>query len=606
MSLITLKNIGVNFVTKPILNDINLQLSKNEKLALIGNNRSGKSTLMKIISKKLEPDQGEVIMTKGVRVKYVAQELTELNSTVEKFIKDDNQDIFQLISEYEKTPNQHLHDILDTKNAFDYQSRLKKMYQDFNLEPNVSKISQLSGGQLKKLQLISALLFGSDLVLLDEPTNHLDIEAIDYLESYINQSKNSFLIISHDRKFLDNICKTFIEIWNKRIYTHTGNYQQFLVSKQARLENESVEEWKIKQYLKREINWVAAGVQARGVKDKGRMGRYTALKERDKPMTNKTVDMVIPEPLHLGTRILDFENFNIIKGDQKVLGPLNLKIEKDYKIGIIGPNGAYKSTFIKAIQNQLPSVFFTTGTMKTGQNTKFLYFEQDKASLNDEELVFNYISEGKERIDFANQGSISTYKYLDNWMFYKDQYNTQIKNLSGGEKSKLLLAKKLLEPTNFLILDEPTNDLDLDTMMLLETNLASYQAPLIIVSHDREFLNHTCNLIMSFEPNNLVISYGNYDDYANKYSNKNQSNHIDESDNTKTKLNSKDIRRLAAQKRELEKQISTLEASIKKIDEDLTIPEIYSDYTKTNELLSKKDRLKLRLSEFENEFLELD
>lgn len=606
MALITLKNIGVNFVTKPILSDINIQLDKNQKLALIGNNRSGKSTLMKIISKKLEPDQGEVIMTKGVRVKYVAQELTELNSTVEKFIKDDNNDVFSLINEYQETPNQHLHDVLDNKNAFDYKSRLQKMYQDFNLEPNVSKISQLSGGQLKKLQLISALLFNSDLVLLDEPTNHLDIEAIDYLETYINNSKNSFLIISHDRKFLDNICSTFIEIWNKRLYTHVGNYQQFLTSKQARLENESVEEWKIKQYLKREINWVAAGVQARGVKDKGRMGRYEELRDRVKPVTNKTVDMVIPEPIHLGTRILDFENFNIIKGDQLVLGPLNLKIEKDYKIGIIGPNGSYKSTFIKAIQDQLPPIFFTTGTMKTGQNTSFLYFEQDKSSLNDEELVFNYISEGKERIDFANQGSISTYKYLDNWMFYKDQYNTQIKNLSGGEKSKLLLAKKLLEPTNFLILDEPTNDLDLDTMMLLESNLASYKAPMIIISHDREFLNHTCNVIMSFEPNKLVISYGNYDDYANKYTNKNQSDHNNFEDNKTIKLNSKDIRRLAAQKRELEKQIETIEKSIKKIDEDLTVPDIYSDYVKTNELLSKKDRLKLRLEEYEDEFLKMD
>jgi ABC transport system ATP-binding/permease protein len=606
MALITLKNIGVNFVTKPILSDINIQLSNNEKLALIGNNRSGKSTLMKIISKKLEPDSGEVIMTKGVRVKYVAQELTELSSTVEKFIKDDNQDVFDLINEYEKNPNQHLHDILDNKNAFDYQSRLQKMYKEFNLEPNVSKISQLSGGQLKKLQLISALLFNSDLVLLDEPTNHLDIEAIDHLELFINNSKNSFLIISHDRKFLDNICKTFIEIWNKRIYTHHGNYKQFLTSKQARLENESVEEWKIKQYLKREINWVAAGVQARGVKDKGRMGRYEELRDREKPITNKTVDMVIPEPIHLGTRILDFENFNIIKGDQLVLGPLNLKIEKDYKIGIIGPNGSYKSTFIKAIQDQLPSVFFTTGTMKTGQNTSFLYFEQDKSSLNDEELVFNYISEGKERIEFANQGSISTYKYLDNWMFYKDQYNTQIKNLSGGEKSKLLLAKKLLEPTNFLILDEPTNDLDLDTMMLLESNLASYQAPMIIVSHDREFLNHTCNVIMSFEPSKLIISYGNYDDYRNKYTNKNQSNHTNLEDIKTIKLNSKDIRRIAAQKRELEKQIETIEKTIKKIDEDLTVPEIYSDYVKTNELLAKKDRLKVRLAEFEDEYLKKD
>jgi ABC transport system ATP-binding/permease protein len=600
MSLVLLKNVQVYYNTNVILSEINLQISKGDKLALIGNNRSGKSTMMKLISNHIQPDVGEIIYTKNTRIKYIAQEITELDCTITEFIEKDNQDIFTLIQNYQSSPNQHLHDEIEALQGFDYSKRLEDLYKLFKLSPSSNQMSELSGGQIKKIQLISALLFNSDLMLLDEPTNHLDIEAIAELEIILNQSQKAFLVISHDRKFLDNVCKSFIEIWAKRLYTHQGNYQQFIEAKQARLENEGVEEWKMKQYLKRELKWVNAGVQARGTKDKGRMARYDELVNRDKPLTNKAVDMVIPEPTHIGTRIIELEQFHILKDNQIVLGPINFKFEKEFKVGLIGANGSYKSTFIKALLDILPELFQTSGTIKKGINTDILYFEQDKSGLDNEDNVFNYISEGKERLNYANQGSISTYKYLDNWLFFKDQYNTQIKNLSGGEKSKLLLAKKLLKPTNFLILDEPTNDLDLDTIMLLESNLSTYQAPIILVSHDRAFLNHICNIIFSFDNGNLTISYGNYDDYYNKYVKKGQ---IEIEKTTITKPNSKDIRRQAAEKRDLEKRIAQLELTIKKIDDDLSNPEIYSDYIKTNELLTKKERLQKSYIELEDRYL---
>jgi ABC transport system ATP-binding/permease protein len=597
MSLVLLKQICLNYTTKDILKDINLQISKGEKYALVGNNRSGKSSLMKIIAKIIEPDEGEIIYSRGVRVGYISQEIAELELTGMEYIQKLNSDVFGLIEEYRVKPNQHLYDVLDILKAFDYSVRLEELIKLFHVPDINAKMSNNSGGINKKIQLIAGFLFFSDVMLLDEPTNHLDIKGIVELEKYLNSSSSSLVIVSHDRKFLDNVTNHFLEIWDKRIYVHKGTYANYLDSKSKRLENEAVDNWKLGQYLKREMKWVMAGVKARATKDKGRVQRYYEAKDGLGMVDNKVVEMVIPEPTDLGTRVLEIEKLSILNDDQVVFGPLSFKFEKFTKVGIVGPNGSYKSTFIKAILDQLSPNFNTKGTIKKGLNTKYLYFEQDKSALQMDMTVFDYISEGKERVKIGDQGEMNTYKYLDNWLFFKDQHRTQITNLSGGEKSKLLLAKKLQESANFLILDEPTNDLDLDTILLLESNLEQYEGPVIIISHDRQFLNHICNVIISTDNPEPIVSYGDYDAYESKY--------LFEEGNTpdnpllkEPKKSPKDERRQSAQLRELEKQINTLEETLKKIELQLQDPEIYSDYKKTNELVQKKERLEERLLGF--------
>jgi ABC transport system ATP-binding/permease protein len=597
MSLVLLKQICLNYTTKDILKDINLQISKGEKYALVGNNRSGKSSLMKIIAKITEPDEGEIIYSRGVRVGYISQEIVELELTGMEYIKKLNSDVFGLIEEYQAKPNQHLHDVLDILKAFDYTARLEELIKLFHV-PDINAImSNNSGGINKKIQLIAGFLFYSDVMLLDEPTNHLDIKGIVELERYLNSSSSSLVIVSHDRKFLDNVTNHFLEIWDKRIYVHKGTYANYLDSKSKRLENEAVDNWKLGQYLKREMKWVMAGVKARATKDKGRVQRYYEAKDGLGMVDNKVVEMVIPEPTDLGTRVLEIEKLSILNGDQVVFGPLSFKFEKFTKVGIVGPNGSYKSTFIKALLDQLSSNFNTKGTIKKGLNTKYLYFEQDKSALQMDMTVFDYISEGKERVNIGDQGQMNTYKYLDNWLFFKDQHRTQITNLSGGEKSKLLLAKKLQEAANFLILDEPTNDLDLDTILLLESNLEQYEGPVIIISHDRQFLNHICNVIISTDNTDPIVSYGDYDAYESKYLLE-EVNTQENQSLKEPKKSPKDERRQSAQLRELEKQINTLEETLKKIELQLQDPQIYSDYKKTNELVLKKERLEERLLGF--------
>jgi ABC transport system ATP-binding/permease protein len=602
MSIVLLKQIHLNYITKDILNDINLQISKGEKYALVGNNRSGKSSLMKIIAKLLEPDGGEVIYSRGVRVGYISQEIEDLNLSGMEFIKGCNKDVFGLIEEYQHKPNQHLHDTLVALQAFDFESRLNDLIGLFHV-PNINQLmSDNSGGINKKIQLIAGFLFYSDLILLDEPTNHLDIKGIMELEKYLNNTQSSLVIVSHDRKFLDNVTNHFLEIWDKRTYVHKGTYANYLDAKSKRLENEAVDNWKLGQYLKRELKWVSAGVKARATKDKGRLQRFYEAKDSLGSVDNKIVEMVIPEPVQLGTRVLDIENLSIKEGDKIVFGPLTFKFEKYTKVGIVGPNGSYKSTFIKAILDQLSTNFNSQGTIKKGLNTSYLYFEQDKNALALDMTVFDYIGEGKERVNIGDQGQMNTYKYLDNWLFFKDQHRTQIRNLSGGEKSKLLLAKKLQAPANFLILDEPTNDLDLDTILLLESNLAEYEGPIIIISHDRQFLNHICNVIISTDSTSPLVSYGDYDFYESKYI-KNLSESMTSTELKTPKKSPKDERRESAQIRELEKQINTLEETLKKIESQLTDPEVYSDYIKTNELVTKKERLEVRLLEYYKQIL---
>jgi ABC transport system ATP-binding/permease protein len=602
-SIINVKNINI----RKLLTELSFSLDDGDKIALVGQNRSGKSTLVKTLSSLEEIESGEIITRKGSRITYVSQEFPKeyLNSKDLKFIdfiKNQNKDIFSCLEIYKKNPNQEMYDYLENEGAFKYKEKLSELCDIFCFENYLDKhINTMSGGELKKLQLISALLFKSDLILLDEPTNHLDIKSIQELEKILQTL--TIVVISHDRQFIDNLnCKIW-ELWSGRIYKHNGNFQKYLENKNARLEIEKVEKIKQDQWLKTEYKWVAAGVQARGTKDKGRLDRFENIKDTEKKDTVKNIDLILPSPMHLGNKILDIENVSVkLPNGKEVVKNFTFKFNKHDKIGILGANGSGKTTFLNAILNNKVS----SGTVKIGQNTTFFYLDQNKQDINKTMTVFEYISEGKERLQFG-LGEISTYKYLSNWLFEKDEYYSNVENLSGGQKSKLVMAKKLLTPNNFLILDEPTNDLDLDSIAILEKNLKYVECPVIVVSHDRRFLDQVCNIIFSFQKEGeIIISYGNYSDYLHKNTLpvklENQDINLEKLD-PKIKLNPKEQRQKEAKIREIENEISKQEEIFEKTTKILYDPksEIFSSTPEGAKLLveflAKREKIEKKITE---------
>ena len=635
-TVVKLQDCSLAYGSKKIIDNLTFEINNRDKIALVGQNRSGKSSLIKLIAKIIEPDSGSVIEKNGTHVVYVDQEITLLqNNDSEDTIFDNVLQSNNKINDIISTAFGHTFDSLSSEKQ-DNVTMLTGIINDNNLKIiekiylrtlelcdffniNIAKkIKTCSGGELKKVQLIGSLLYPSDLILFDEPTNHLDIYAVSQLTTILNNTKVAAICISHDRQFLDDITNEYWEIWDKKIYKHTNcNYNNYLANRESRLGNDAVVDNKRDAYIKREYKWVAAGVKARGVKDKGRMDRYQDTVAVDKAKVLDKVECVIPDPEHLGTRIVDIESLSINIEMVNLVDKFNFRIGKRDRIGIVGNNGSGKSTFIDTILSQMEGVSIeshaniTQGTVKWGSNTKPLYLDQYKKLENNDVSVFDFISEGKERLDFGN-GSISTYKYLKNWLFGNDQYRQPIRSLSGGERARLVLAKKLLKPANLLIFDEPTNDLDVDTIELLEESLGNYKAPVVIISHDRRFLDNVCNVIFKFDPSSPhpIISYGNYTDYCNKYEKKivdilpqldvaTIKPIVENNGNVNPKL----IRANKARKREIEKKIQSLETTISKINIFLLDPTNY-DQENSGSLIAKiqqeYNRLELKKKELDS------
>ena len=517
--LLVAKDILLHYNNKTYLDNITFGLDTGDIVGLVGRNGTGKTSLLKIIAGTADYDGGSIELKKGTKIGYLPQD-SEFDSrlTVANILDTSSLWIRDLLVEFDnlKDDDQSKHELMETITrhfGWELDKHIKQLCNQFEVKNLNQKIGECSGGEARRVALVCALIGFPDVLILDEPTNHLDLLAIENLEKLLKNYTGAVLLVSHDRYFLDNVATKMWELAGAKFYEHKGNYTKYLENKAIRMEIDSSRDHKKKQYLKRELEWVIAGVKARATKDKGRLKRFYELRNTNDFEGDESVEMLLPEPTEQGSRILDIIKTSLSVANKEVMRDFDFSFQSGMKVGIVGNNGVGKTTFLKLLMGQVNP---DKGSVKIGTNTQHLYFDQKKEHLDLEKTPIDELSEGNEKMYFG-ENLISTRKYLSGWLFDKSKQMVAIKQLSGGEKSRLMLAKILARGGNFLVLDEPTNDLDLDTLRILEENLINFEGVAVIVSHDRYFLNRVCNYIIGIEGRgSTIVSTGNYDNYVGK------------------------------------------------------------------------------------------
>lgn len=476
---------------------------------------------------------------------------------------------------------------------------------------DVTADSNLSGGETKKLIISQILEENPDVLILDEPTNHLDIPAILELERTIKNFPGSVLVVSHDRYFLDKVSNQLIEVREGKIFNHAGSYQNYLENKSLRLEIETTEEKRRLAFVKRELSWVRAGVRARSTKDKGRLDRFYEVSNMQAIVEENELNLILPKITPLSNKIINLEDITIASNNKKIVEGLSFSFQPKTRLGIVGPNGSGKTTLIKTILGKIQPY---SGKIVIGFNTIFNYQDQEKLTLNPDNTAMQEIANDDERTTFG-ETTIATRKYLKSFLFTSNQFQTKISNFSGGEKARLLLAKILKEGGNCIVLDEPTNDLDLETIKVLEDSLIAFEGVAIIASHDRYFLNKVCNQVLSLEGDGkFILSTGNYDALLAKKSMREDLSDLQmlESTNTvaqenkeslKSKISNKQIKINQKKVKVLEKEITNLEDQIANLERTFTTTEFYTKKPdKINLKIQQHETLKSDLSKLMNEW----
>lgn len=523
---------------KCIAKDISFSIHERDKIGLIGLNGTGKSTLLKILAGQ-EDYKGEIIKKKDIRINYLPQipSFQPQNTVLEQVYEDVGHDV----AEYE----------------------IKSILNRFQIINHSQPISQLSGGQKKRVALAIALIKPCDLLLLDEPTNHLDHEMIEYLEKYLTKFNRALVMITHDRYFLERITHRMLELEHGQLYTYEANYSLYLEQKAKREESLQSAQHKRKQFLKKELEWVRAGVQARTTKNKGRLQRYEALSQQaDLPVT-QNLEM-IDTASRLGQKTIELHGISH-RFDHLLFQPFDYLFQRNERVGIVGINGSGKSTLLHIIAGQIQP---TSGEVEYGETIRIGYFKQGHEDMDDNQRVIDYIQE-EARYLKTRQGEFSAKQMCEKFLFDKELQYTPIGRLSGGEKRRLYLLKVLMGAPNVLLLDEPTNDLDITTLQILEDYLDSFQGIIITVSHDRYFLDRLCDTLFVFSHQQIQVHNGGYSDYIIT-SNQTSSNKPKSS--TKKPMRERKVRLTYLEKKELESleaDIPALEQKLQQLDEQL-------------------------------------
>lgn len=527
MNYLSAENISKTYGDKELFNGLNFGLHKGEKTALIANNGTGKSTLLKILVGKETTDTGQVTLRDGIKIAFLEQDpLLENGQTIDELIFSSHTGISKIIQDYENAlqatssnSNSEAQKNLeratvemDHKNAWDYERRLKQLLSLFRITDTTKKIDNLSGGEKKRLALALVLLDEPDLLILDEPTNHLDIDMIEWLEKYLSRLNLTLLMVTHDRYFLDRVCNHILEMNQGQFYYHNGNYEYFLQKKAEREEVKQVETDKARQLMKKELDWLRRMPKARTHKSKSRIQAFEDIKEKATGLkTEKELKLQL-NVTRMGGKILEIENLNKSYGEIKIIENFNYLFKKGERIGIIGKNGSGKTSFLNLLTGiEKPD----SGKIETGATIVFGYYKQAGIEFKDNKKVIDVVKEIAEVVSMGDGNSISASKFLEHFMFPVETQYKLISQLSGGEKRRLNLLTVLIKNPNFLILDEPTNDLDLLVLNKLEEFLANYSGCLILVSHDRYFLDKLTDHLFIFEGNGKVRDYyGSYTKYS--------------------------------------------------------------------------------------------
>ncbi|MFC4891978.1 ATP-binding cassette domain-containing protein [Pseudofrancisella aestuarii] len=523
MQLVSLKKLNLSFGTQEILKDVDFDISKGQRICLIGRNGTGKSSLLKIIEGKNHPDSGEVIIHNNAVIASMIQDIpNDIKGDVKSVILSGLGEVGEKLVEYQdilaslESSPENLHKLedvqkyIDENHAWEYMNEADVIITKLQLNTD-KKFSDLSGGMKRRVILARALIRKPDLLLLDEPTNHLDISSITWLEEFLKQFAGAILFITHDRKFLNNVAKSIIELDRGNLYSFEGNYLQFLEKKEAILQAEQKSNKEFDKKLAQEESWIRQGIKARRTRNEGRVRALEKMRSERKQRKEQIgkIDINVSAGEKSSRKVIVANNVGHKYQEKYLFKNFSTEIVKGDKVAILGSNGCGKSTLLNILLGKLKP---SDGSIEQAFNLQIAYFDQLRDQLDEKLNIMDNVKEGSDFIQI-NDKSIHVITYLQKFLFSPDRLHAPITHLSGGEKNRLLLAKILSKPSNIIVLDEPTNDLDIETLEILEEMLINYQGTILLISHDREFINNIATSTIVFEEHGLEEYIGGYDDW---------------------------------------------------------------------------------------------
>ena len=618
MNYINVENLTKTYGIITLFEDISFNINEGDKIAIVAKNGSGKSTLLKILTGQDFADSGKISINKDIQVVLFDQEIKfNGEQNISEFIMSLDSPPILALKNYQKAIISNDTDLMENaltememQKAWGLENEMKQILSQLKINNLNSKMKNLSGGEIKRIALAKLLIetraeHKHTLLIMDEPTNHLDIDMVEWLEQYLSKAKLTLLLVTHDRYFLDNICDTIWEIEDQKLYIHHGAYAQYLENKSIREENLEANIDKANNLYRRELEWIRRQPKARGTKSKSRIDSFYETERLAKTDTSKQKLELNFEMKRLGKKILELKNINKSFGDKVLLDNFSYQFQRGAKIGIIGKNGVGKSTLLNIIQGLEK---YDSGEIEIGETIKFGYFSQKGLHFKEEQRVIDFMKDIAEYYPLANGKSISASQFLKMFLFNEQTQYTAISNLSGGEKRRLYLISILYQNPNFLIFDEPTNDLDLPTLTILESFLQQFQGCLIIVSHDRYFMDKITDHLLVFEGNGKIKNFiGTFTEYRSKNAKSEtkeiKSDHQEKKkevkpEKPKKKLSFKEQKELES----IEKEIPILEIQRNEILEKLNNE---MDYNIISQLSAQLENISTKLEDYEMRWLEL-
>lgn len=598
-ALLQVENLTKSFGDLVLFSDMSFGIAEGQRVGLVAKNGTGKTTLLNILSGEEGYDSGKITYRKDIHVAYLPQypqypaDMTVLDACFWR-----SSDIVQLVKDYEQcleTPgNPGLDELInrmEANKAWDYEQKITEILSRLNIKELDRKISQLSGGQLKRVALANTLINKPDLLILDEPTNHLDIEMTEWLENYLKETNLTLFMVTHDRYLLDSVCTEIYEIEDKTMYQYKGKYSYYLEKRQERIDAMNTEIEKARNIYRKELEWMRRMPQARGHKARYRENAFYEIEKVAKKRINETSLKLKDNGTYIGSKIFEAKDLCKSFGSLKILDHFSYTFSRYEKMGIIGKNGTGKSTFIKILTG---NEALDSGTLDIGETVKFGYYSQEGMKFNDQMKVIDAVRDIAEVVNIGGGKTLSASQFLQYFLFSPEKQHSYIYKLSGGERRRLYLCTILMRNPNFLILDEPTNDLDITTLRVLEEYLQSFGGCLIVVSHDRYFMDNMVDHLLVFEGDGVITDFpGNYTDYREKQIGNAKTQKAEEkaaSDTKKQKVKTESPRKLTfAERKEyetLEKEIASLESEKSDIEAALCTGELSVD-----DLTAKSKRL---------------
>ncbi|TQD33794.1 ABC-F family ATP-binding cassette domain-containing protein [Haloflavibacter putidus] len=581
MNYVSVEQIAKSYGERVLFEDISFGINQGQKIGLIAKNGTGKTSLLNILAKLDLPDRGEVAYRKDIKVSFLPQQPSlDANLTIEETILSSDNEILKTIAAYEKALKnagdteayQKAFDQMEAKQAWDFETQYKQILSKLNLENLDKKVKLLSGGQKRRLALAGTLLDNPDLLILDEPTNHLDLEMIEWLEGYFKKQNITLFMVTHDRYFLERVCNEIIELEAGILYNYKGNYSYYLEKREARIENEKSNTEKAKQLYKKELDWMRRQPKARTTKSKSRIEDFSDIKARASQRRNEQKVQLEINMERLGNKIVELHNISKSYEEKTLFENFDYNFQPGERLGIIGKNGTGKTTFLKTLTGNIKP---DTGKIVIGETVKFGHYTQSGITIKEGQKVIDVIREFGDYIPLKKGRQISAQQLLERFLFDRKKQYDFVEKLSGGEQKRLYLCTVLIQNPNFLILDEPTNDLDIVTLNILENFLLDFPGCLIVVSHDRYFMDKIVDHLFIFKKESKIQDFpGNYSDYRSYESSKKHQGETEKKTSAAKKewQESKTTAKLSYQEQKeyknLEKEIAKLEAKKEKLQKD--------------------------------------